>query len=211
MLSPSVAAEMSHPRFSFRKLFRRLCFAPVLKIRAGRLGPRILEAASDCSSILDFGCGDMILTEYLKKKEPHKKVVGIDTLDTNLSHLPLYIYDGTRIPFDDNAFDAIFVGFVLHHCQNINGILEEIKRVAAKRVIILEEVYESKISRKVLHCHDFGNRLLSWKMEIPLNFKTLDDWVETFRRLELSLENTCRIYQYPCFNLTHQILFDLSL
>lgn len=199
------------PSFSIARLLRRLLIIPVLKMRAHRLGPHIFKAAEECDTILDFGCGDMILTEFLTEKSPERSVIGVDTLDTNLTDMPVLLYDGIRLPFEDKSFDATIVGFVLHHCCNINEVLEELKRVTRKKLIIFEEVYRGRISQKILQCHDFGNRLLSSKMEIPLNFLTLEDWKKTFDRLDLSLRNTYRVYQYPFFNVTHQIMFDLTL
>lgn len=201
----------SFPVFSLKRFLRRSLFAPVLRTRAKRLGPYIFDSLHDCSSILDFGCGDMILTEFLKSSSPERHVVGIDTIDSNLSNLPLLLYDGTALPFEDNAFDAVIVGFVLHHCSNIEDILIEIKRVARKKIIIFEEVYTGGLNKKILHCHDFGNRLLSWKMEIPLNFLTLEDWLKKFKDLNLYLKDFYRVYQYPFFNLTHQLLFELAI
>ena len=216
-IDPAPVTHDSHPyretcpRLSVKRIIRRFCFAPVLKARARRLGPHLFDALNNCSSVLDFGCGDSILTDFLKKSLPHRKVIGLDTVDSNLTNMPILIYDGKRIPFSDKSFDAVIVGFVLHHCTDIQIILEEIRRVTRKKIIILEEVYKNQFTKKLLHCHDFGNRLLSWKMEIPLNFLTLDDWKRTFDCLNLSVRNTYRIYQYPAFNLTHQIFFELAV
>lgn len=201
----------STSRSSIWKILLKFFIVPVLRARARRLSPHIFDAIHNCSTILDFGCGDMILTEFLKQKSPQRKFVGIDTLDSNLSSLPVLLYDGTRLPFETKSFDAIIVGFVLHHCQNISAVLEEIKRVAIKKIIILEEVYKCSFSKKLLHCHDFGNRLISWKMNIPLNFLTHEDWIDTFKKLDLSIKSTYRIYQYPLFNLTHQVFFEIVL
>lgn len=195
---------------SIKKSIRKMCIVPVLKARAKRIGPLIINSTQNCSSILDLGCGDMILTDFLNIKSD-KKVVGIDTLDSNLSDLPLLLYDGTKLPFEDKSFDASLVAFVLHHCQNISGILEELKRVTKKKIIILEEVYRNILSQKLLHLHDFGNILLSSKMDIPLNFLTLEAWKETFGKLDLIISNCFRIYQYPVFNLTQQVFFELNI
>jgi hypothetical protein len=103
------------------------------------------------------------------------------------------------------------VSFVLHHCTDIKSVLSEIKRVTSKKIIIMEEIYQSTISEKVLHLHDFGNRFLSSKMDIPLNFLRIEQWHEQFNGVGLELTNCTRIYQYGLFNLTHQVLFELSV
>jgi len=152
----------------------------------------------------------MILTEFLHH-HTELQVTGLDTVDSNLSRLPVTLYDGDRIPFDDRAFDATMVAYVLHHCGDISAVLREMKRVTARKLIVFEEVYAHDVSRRILHLHDFGNRLLSTKMNIPCNFMRTDQWYGLFATLGLSLEKCTRIYQYPVLNLTHQLLFELTI
>ncbi|MDQ7824428.1 MAG: class I SAM-dependent methyltransferase [Candidatus Eremiobacteraeota bacterium] len=208
------AADTAEPEMTFagkvKKSFRQTFFVPWLKARAKRLGTHIIDSTENCSSLLDFGCGDAILTEFLHSKSS-KEVVGVDTVDTNLSRIPVVIYDGERLPFADKHFDAALVAYALHHCQNVGGILNELKRVTRKKIIIIEEIYRSRFSQKLLHFHDYGNRLLSSKMDIPLNFHTMDRWTELFRNMDFLIHKTFRIYQYPLFNITHQVLFELHL
>jgi ubiquinone/menaquinone biosynthesis C-methylase UbiE len=189
---------------------RRFFFKPLLTSRARRLSPLIFEALGDCSSLLDLGCGDMILTEYLKQVSGIS-IAALDTVDSNLSHLPLLLYNGVEIPFHDKFFEATMVSFVLHHCTDIQSVLSEIKRVTSKKIIIMEEIFDSSIAKQVLHLHDFGNRFLSSKMRIPLNFLRIEQWMNEFDKLGCRLTNCSRIYQYPRINLTHQVLFELSI
>jgi SAM-dependent methyltransferase len=189
---------------------RRFFFKPLLTSRARRLSPLIFQTLGDCSSLLDLGCGDMILTEYLKQVSG-MSITALDTVDSNLSRLPLQLYDGVKIPFHDKFFEATMVSFVLHHCTDIQSVLSEIKRVTSKKIIIMEEIFDSGIAKRVLHLHDFGNRFLSSKMHIPLNFLRIEEWHDEFEKIGLKLTNYSRIYQYPRFNLTHQVLFELSL
>jgi len=199
-------------KWTLKRALRRFLFKIVLEARAKRLARHIMESLDDCSNLIDFGCGDMILTECLHGMTD-KEVVGVDTVNSNLTRLPLILYDGNRLPFDDKSIDAALVAFVLHHCSDIEKMLAELKRVTRKKIIVFEEVYQNLLSQKILHCHDFGNRLLSSKMEIPLNFLTHDKWIQTFREHNLSVNKSFRIYQYPppMMNLTHQIFFELGV
>jgi len=198
------------PKSSFKKSFRRFCFSPLLRMRARRLSPPIVQSLHDCASVMDFGFGDMILTEHLDRTYA-KKVVGVDTIDSNLSNMPVTLYDGNRLPFDDKSIDASMVIYVLHHCQDIEGMLQELKRVSKKKIIIIEEVYKNSLGRFILNLHDCGNILLSTKMDLPCNFMTLEKWMEIFTKLNLTVNKSFRIYQYPMFNLTHQIFFELGM
>lgn len=197
------------PESSLKKKIRRFFFKALLKTRAKRLRPRILDALGDtCTTVLDLGCGDMILTEYMQRTTK-LSITALDTVDSNLSQMPLTIYDGDRIPFADRSFDATMVAYVLHHCTDIRAVLKEIKRVSSKRIIILEEIYSNTFAEKMLHLHDFGNRFLSTKMDIPCNFLKIEEWHTLFTELGLRVEKSSRIFQYPFFNMTKQILFEL--
>jgi ubiquinone/menaquinone biosynthesis C-methylase UbiE len=179
-------------------------------MRARRLTRHIVASTKDCTSLLDFGCGDMILTEFVHHYSDID-VTGIDTIDSNLSRLPVTLYDGDRIPYSDKSFDATMVAYVLHHCSDISAVLGEIKRVTKRKILVFEEVYINNVSRHILQIHDFGNRFLSSKMNIPCNFLRIDQWYDTFANLGLKVEKCTRIYQYPMLNLTHQILFELTI
>lgn len=168
----------------------------------------IIDSTTGCTSLLDLGCGDMILTEHIHKRSD-LAVTGIDTVNSNLSHLPLTIYNGDTIPFPDKSFDATMVAYVLHHCIDIPSVLREMKRVTSKKLIIFEEVYRSDASRRVLQLHDLGNRLLSSKMNIPCNFMKIEQWYDLFTKHGLNVEKCTRIHQYPMLNLTHQVLFEI--
>jgi SAM-dependent methyltransferase len=205
------SGDLSHPKPSFKKSVRRFCFGSWLRMRARRLYPHIMQSVEGCTTIMDLGCGDTILTEFIGRTS-EKEVLGVDTLDTNLTGIPVLIYDGQSLPFEDKSIDAAIVIYVLHHCQDIDSVLEEIKRVTKKKIIIVEEVYRGAMDRFLLHFHDtIGNRMLSSKMDIPLNFQTIESWKETFTRQKLEIRNSFRIKQYPLMNLTHQILFELQV
>lgn len=182
----------------------------LLNTRAHRLSGHIINSTKECTSLLDLGCGDMILTEFLHQHSG-LKVTGIDTVDSNLSRLPLYLYDGDQIPFADNTFDASMVAYVLHHCHDIPAVLSEMKRVTKKKVVIFEEIYDHGLAKYILNMHDFGNRFLSTKMNIPCNFMKIGQWYDLFAKMGLNVDTCTRVYQYPMLNLTHQVLFELSV
>ena len=170
----------------------------------------VVGSTEDCTSLLDLGCGDMILTEFIHHYS-QLKVTGIDTVDSNLSRLPVKLYDGKRIPFPDKTFDATMVAYVLHHCRDISAVLSEMKRVTTRKLIVFEEVYERGPSRQLLKLHDCGNRLLSTRMNIPCNFLRIGQWYELFESVGLKVEKCTRIYQYPMLNVTYQVLFVLKV
>lgn len=196
--------------FPLKIKIRRFFFKLLLDVRARRLYKHIINASKDCTSLLDLGCGDMILTEFMHHHS-ELKVTGIDTINSNLSHLPVLIYDGKEIPFPDKTFDASMVAYVLHHCNDIAAVLREMKRVTTRKIIVFEEIYRSGAARQILKMHDFGNRFLSTKMNIPCNFMKIEQWYDLFSIVGLKVEKCTRIYQYPIMNLTHQVMFELTV
>jgi len=89
--------------------------------------------------ILDIctGTGDLAL--YLNKINPNTNVVGIDFSDKmlqeankkkkNNKNIQFLIADGRELPFEDNTFDVITIGFGLRNIENYERVIDEIKRV----------------------------------------------------------------------------------
>jgi len=196
--------------FGQRNSLQKIIYTPILKNRAERLGKDIIKAINNCSSLLDYGCGNMILTKHIKDNT-NINIVGIDMVDNNLSDMPLLIYEGGKLPFEDNTFDSSLAVFVLHHCDNLRKALEELIRVTKKKIIIIEEIYTNIFEKIILFTHDWiGNHLESWTVNIPLNFLPLKKWEGLFEDYDLIIDNIKRVYQFPCFNITNQIYFELS-
>ena len=196
--------------FPLKVKIRRFFFKLLLDARARRLSPHVMNSTKNCRSLLDPGCGDMIFTEFIHSTSG-LKVNGVDMIDSNLSHLPVRLYNGDVLPFHDKTFDAAMVAYVLHHCHDIAAVLREMMRVTTRKLIVFEEVYKRSTSRCVLNLHDFGNRFLSSKMNIPYNFLRIEEWYELFGELGLNVVNCTRVYQYPVLNMTHQVLFELQI
>ena len=98
-------------------------------------------------SVLDFGSGSCFLETFLKNKN---KVVNLDIYK---GCSKTHTYDGYTIPFPDNSFDISFCMHVLHHIPHHKNILKELKRVTKHRIIIVEEYYNSYISKLITAIH----------------------------------------------------------
>ena len=95
---------------------------------------RFIEAVqlidSDYESVLDVGCRDKILKDFIIKEAKYQ---GIDYKDSNeiLGHNLEY-----GIPFEDNSFDIVFALDVLEHVENIHFLFDEILRVTRLEAIV---------------------------------------------------------------------------
>lgn len=79
--------------------------------------------------ILDFGCGAKPYAGYFTHADEY---IGLDIEKSGHAHedeqIDVY-YDGKRIPFEENHFDAVFSSEVFEHVFNLEEVLPEIHRV----------------------------------------------------------------------------------
>jgi len=161
--------------------------------------------------VLDIGAGGGWISRELQKR----KNVGITLLDVinfNQTDFKLIIYDGKKMPFSENNFNASFLVCVLHHCQEPLEVLKEAVRVTKDKIIIIEDVHNSALSRFLLCFKDiFANlafcvftKLAKEITNIPFNFKKISEWEKAFEDLDLKV-----IYKkkYSSFFKTQQVLF----
>src|SRR4051794_25485010 len=91
------------------------------------------------ASVLDAGCGRGYLVDRLT--EVAAEVMGCDiVLDPELRKTSGVAYHQGSIealPFADNSFDTVVSTHTLEHVQNITAALSELRRVAAKRLIVV--------------------------------------------------------------------------
>lgn len=90
------------------------------------------------STLLDVGCGNGFFTYYFAKI---CQVTGLDfskkMLEINPHH-KLVHGDAENLPFPDESFDITFCSNLLHHLENPERTMQEMKRVAREYVIISE-------------------------------------------------------------------------
>lgn len=99
---------------------------------SGMASPRSQPVFAPSSRILDVGCG--VGQVVLKLKERGFSAHGVDVSEANIarasSHSPeCIIYDGRRLPFEDNFFDSVGSLNVLEHVEEPENFLKELVRV----------------------------------------------------------------------------------
>jgi ubiquinone/menaquinone biosynthesis C-methylase UbiE len=88
--------------------------------------------------LLDVGCGNGFFSYYFNEV---CKVVGVDFSEKMLAKNPIpqkLLMDAAHLSFQDFAFDVVFCHALLHHVENIDAVLTEMRRVSRKYVVILE-------------------------------------------------------------------------
>ncbi len=90
------------------------------------------------TTLLDVGCGNGFFTWYFGKQ---CKVTGVDfsnkMLQLNRVEKKIRM-DAGRLGFKDNSFDVVFCHALLHHVEDMDGVIREMARVSKKYVVILE-------------------------------------------------------------------------
>jgi ubiquinone/menaquinone biosynthesis C-methylase UbiE len=89
-------------------------------------------------TILDFGCGDGLLTHFIQQAFFNALITGIDSDQKQIFQnqqeypsLPFVVNKNSFLPFNDTTFDLIYAVNVFHHIpiNNHKRILDELLRI----------------------------------------------------------------------------------
>jgi ubiquinone/menaquinone biosynthesis C-methylase UbiE len=88
--------------------------------------------------LLDVGCGNGFFSYYFDQA---CEVVGVDFSQKMLVKNPIArkcLMDAAHLSFQDFAFDVVFCHALLHHVEDMDAVITEMRRVSRKYVVILE-------------------------------------------------------------------------
>jgi SAM-dependent methyltransferase len=92
-------------------------------------------------SVCDVGCGTGVMLTRIKANRPDiKKMTGVDFVIDDAASLPDVDYVAAKIedlPFEDGAFDTVICTHVIEHVLEYRQAIAELRRIAAKRLIII--------------------------------------------------------------------------
>jgi 2-polyprenyl-3-methyl-5-hydroxy-6-metoxy-1,4-benzoquinol methylase len=109
----------------------------------------------DYLTVLDLGCRDKILKDFLKNDI---KYTGVDY--DNDDEVIAHNLENT-LPFEDSSFDIVFALDVLEHVENIHLLLDEVIRVSKREIIIaLPNMYYWKFRLRYLKGKDISDKYL---------------------------------------------------
>jgi SAM-dependent methyltransferase len=157
-----------------------------------------------CRSVLDVGCGAGWVSRELEERFDGE-VWAVDIGDYRQTPTPRFaLYDGIRLPFPDGRFDLVVFSFVLHHVPDVFKplLLTEARRVARRRIFVLEDTPATLLDRLVSWRH---GRSFRRKINSAESFGFLDtrEWIRLFRLLRLPpthvhpLSRWCRSIAQP--------------
>lgn len=154
----------------------------------------------DNSSVLDIGCGNGQISYMISQSRPGMEVTGIDIMERKEGcFIPVGVFDGEHIPYEDNSFDfSVFVD-VLHHADNPLKVMAEAVRVARKAVIIKDHAADRFLALPTLRFMDWvGNA--RYGVVLPYHYWKRAQWEEAFKELGVSLggyNSELKLYPWP--------------
>jgi len=149
------------------------------------------------SRVLDIGSGDGQIAMLIKQIRPDVQTTAVDVLLRSDTRIPVQLYNGRSLPFEEGSFDMCMLVDVLHHAQEPLMLLGEARRVCRRAIVIKDHALEGVFARETLGFMDqVGNRRHG--VALPHIYWSLAEWMEAFESLELSVESwSQRVPLYP--------------
>ncbi len=152
------------------------------------LAQQLSEALPSGARVLDVGCGDGLISSLVAKRRPDIDIEGIDILLRPKTHIPVTKFDGTTIPFEDHAFDAVMFVDVLHHTVDPRILLREAKRVARRCVVLKDHTKDGFLAGSTLRFMDWvGNARHG--VVLPYNYWPERRWRAAFDELSMTVSH----------------------
>ena len=149
------------------------------------------------AAVLDVGCGDGSLAAGLVVERPDITIRGVEVLMRQETAIPVTIYDGERIPFDDASADVVMFVDVLHHTDDPMVLLNEANRVSRRWILIKDHFRNGFLADETLRFMDrVGNSRFG--VALPYNYWSSQQWDDGFARLGLTkTKQILRLGLYP--------------
>jgi ubiquinone/menaquinone biosynthesis C-methylase UbiE len=151
--------------------------------RADQLVAQILPWLNREDRIVDIGSGAGLIADSLMRQ--HFDVTMLDVADISMiPNIRATLYDGKRMPFENDAFDIALLITVLHHIADPDATLREAMRVA-KRIVVLEDLVENMREARATY---FADSWLNWQwFDHPHSNRSDAEWRATFSQLGLRI------------------------
>jgi ubiquinone/menaquinone biosynthesis C-methylase UbiE len=121
----------------------------VARLEVTRVIDLVLENFKEASSVLDVGTGSGLFAEVFAAK--NLQVTGVDANPEMVTVSSQFVPSGTfhegiaeKLPFQDQSFDLVFMGLLLHETDNTPGAIREAFRVSQRGLAVLEWPYETQ-------------------------------------------------------------------
>lgn len=148
----------------------------IMKIRAKDKWKKIESYAGN--SHLDVGSNEGWL---LSHSPDHVFSVATDIHNfRNDPSVAYVVQPENELPFKSDSFETASAVFVLHHAASPENLISEMKRVAEKRIIIIESLGESAVQKELLTVLDQLSNMIrsNGKMDKHVRFRSQPEWTK---------------------------------
>jgi SAM-dependent methyltransferase len=179
-----MTAEGEVMRLGYR-LLNAMHRTMVFNRRVHILAAHFAETIPQRGTVLDIGTGDGVLAVTLMRLRPDLRIEGVDVLKRPDAAIPVTIYDGHTVPFEDRSFDYVLISDVLHHTEDPASVLTEAARVARIGIVLKDHLREGFLAGPTLRFMDWmGNR--GHNVVLPYNYLSRDEWQVAYYKARLT-------------------------
>jgi ubiquinone/menaquinone biosynthesis C-methylase UbiE len=116
--------------------------------------------------VLEVGAGDGSILKFLADQDFAPEYHAVEISDSGVDHIKsrkianlrsVQLFDGYKLPFEDNSFDLIILSHVLEHVEHERLLLRELKRVATYCVIEVPKDYKAGVDDRIKHFLAYGH------------------------------------------------------
>ena len=169
----------------------------------------------DGYKILDLCCGSGDLIQIIKNNNPNVEIIGIDFSINMLEiakkknpNIKFIEGNAQELPFNDNEFDIIVVGFGLRNVLDKNKAIKEIQRVLKKDGQFLHLDFEGKSKISFLYDNLALNMLRFFVKDINPYVYLMKSKKDYFSSVELV--NKLSEFGFECLNCKKMFLNVVS-
>jgi ubiquinone/menaquinone biosynthesis C-methylase UbiE len=157
--------------------------------RVSALIPPILPWFNNASgSILDFGCGLGHMGDIISKNTGRPMTfLDVRKYPFSCQNCKIEVFDGVKIPYQDNYFDTALVAFVLHHVPDPEYSLREVLRVTRSEIIVCED---HLMERSEIFSEAIKDTIANFCLpHMTMKYRTEAEWEILFEELGLIIRD----------------------
>ena len=118
------------------------------------------------NKVLEVGAGDGSILKLLADRNFAPEYHAVEISQSGVEHIrsrnikdlaSVQVFDGYKLPFDDDSFDLIILSHVLEHVEHERMLLRELRRVAKYSVIEVPRDYKAGVDDRLKHFLAYGH------------------------------------------------------
>lgn len=116
--------------------------------------------------VLEVGCGEGSILKWLDANNFSENLYAVEISETGIQQtlkkqIPslkeIKLFDGYKIPYEDNRFDLCICSHVIEHVEHPRLLIREIKRVSKYQFYEIPVDYSYKVDKNVSHFLSYGH------------------------------------------------------